>query len=109
MEIIHPELRNPHRREVAVNHLPHHDSLQIVYQLHTSLEFRQITQMFWQSIRRYLPCDGIHYWNEALKLDFTVGKISNHSKHYFLTNGQDQLGEITFSRQLHFNDADIPM
>lgn len=92
-----------------ISTLQHEQALQLVYNLHASLDVRDVIQNFAYGIRQHLLCDGIYYQNNTLNLAINIGQMQKHTFNYQLTISKENLGEITFSRNSRFGEAEILM
>ena len=83
------------------------DSLQLVSALHTSLDSRQILELFFHGLQTRMKCDGLVYKHSNKQLLIELGQLAQHKLEYRLTTENDDLGEICFCRQIPFDDREI--
>jgi diguanylate cyclase (GGDEF)-like protein len=75
--------------------------------LHSTLDFNQLIVSFIDEVRRILPCDGIEYRYDTIKLYYTDGVLAQHSCKYGLRYDNGYLGELCFTRQSLFQEHEL--
>lgn len=86
------------------------NSLDIQYlmnRLHSALDFYQLIGTFIGEVRRVLPCDGIEYRHDRIKLYYIDGQSAQHSCNYELRHIEELLGNIRFTRKTAFHDQEL--
>lgn len=82
-------------------------TLKLAGMLQTSLEIDSILQYFIDTAQEVVPFSGVHYDYEPLNFTFVSGKAERHSCAYRLRIVGEDIGEIRFSRNKRFSEAEM--
>lgn len=82
-------------------------TLKLAGLLQTSLEVESILNYFLESTRDAVAFSSALFKNESLGLNFVTGKEERHSAIYRLHITGEALGEITFTRNKRFSEAEM--
>ncbi|MCX4189550.1 GGDEF domain-containing protein [Methylophaga sp. OBS3] len=77
--------------------------------LQTTLDIRQLLQLFHQQVQSVLQHDGLRLQFSPLRQDIRLGKTAHHKCHYELEIDKQSLGKLTLSRGIRFSDEDIQL
>lgn len=75
--------------------------------LQTTLDLRQLLQLFHQQLQTVLNHDGMRLQHPPLRQDMKFGNTAHHNCHYQLEIDQQSLGKLTISRGRRFSDDEI--
>lgn len=75
--------------------------------LQTTLDIGGLMKLFADELSIQLPFDGLRYRNIARDIDMSFGKTARNSCSYRLLVGEENFGELTFSRRRKFLDHEI--
>lgn len=76
-------------------------------ELHAELDVHLLIDIFSAEVRRSLPCDGIEYRHDGIKLYHTDGSPGQHSCKYQLRHAGELLGEVSFTREQAFYEHEL--
>ena len=79
----------------------------LMNRLHSELDFDRLIVSFIDEVRRALPCDGIEYRYDRIKLYYTDGLSAQHSCKYGLRHVDEFLGEVRFTRESAFQEHEL--
>ena len=82
-------------------------TLKLAGLLQTSLEIESILEYFVESLRDSVPFSGVEYNFAPLELLQQFGKAERHSCAYRLRISGDDLGELKFTRNKKFSEAEM--
>ena len=82
-------------------------TLKLAGLLQTSLEVENILDYFIESIRDSVPFSGVEYTFDDLNQNHSFGKAERHSCAYRLRIAGDNLGELKFTRNKKFAEAEM--
>lgn len=77
--------------------------------LQTTLDLRQLLQLFHQQLQSLLQHDGLRLQHPPLRQDLKFGNIAHHNCHYQLEIDKQSLGKLTLSRGRRFSDEDLQL
>jgi diguanylate cyclase (GGDEF)-like protein len=77
--------------------------------LQTTLDLGKILQLFFDTLQHRLPIDSLHYSNDTLNSNIKIGRSSRHQCNYTLVTQQENLGVLSFSRGMRFNEQDLEL
>ncbi len=75
--------------------------------LQTTLDIRQLLQLFHQQVQAILQHDGLRMQHLPLRQDIKFGNTAHHNCHYQLEIDKQSLGKLTLSRGRRFSDDEI--
>lgn len=75
--------------------------------LQTTLDLRQLLQLFHQQLQAVLQQDGLRLQHPPLRQDIKFGNTAHHNCHYQLEIDKQSLGKLSLSRGRRFNDDEI--
>ena len=75
--------------------------------LQSTLNLDDILQIFFEQIQNIVTARGLFYENHAVGFKSQIGSASPHRINYRLNTDTDILGEITFSRNKRFSEAEL--
>jgi len=75
--------------------------------LQTTLDITSLMKLFADELSLQLPFDGLRYNNVIREIDISFGKTARHSCSYRLLVGEENFGELTFTRRRKFQDNEI--
>ncbi|MDT8310439.1 MAG: GGDEF domain-containing protein [Methylophaga sp.] len=75
--------------------------------LQTTLDLRQLLQLFHQQLQAVLQQDSLRLQHPPLRQDIKFGNTSHHNCHYQLEIDKQSLGKLSLSRGRRFNDDEI--
>ncbi|MDX1573456.1 MAG: GGDEF domain-containing protein [Methylophaga sp.] len=75
--------------------------------LQTTLDIRQLLQLFHQQVQPVLQHDGLRMQHLPLRQDIKFGNTAHHNCHYQLEIDKQTLGKLTLSRGRRFTDDEI--
>ncbi|MEX1200317.1 MAG: GGDEF domain-containing protein [Methylophaga sp.] len=75
--------------------------------LQTTLDLRQLLQLFHQQVQSVLQLDGLRLQHPPLRQDLKFGNTVHHNCHYQLEIDKQSLGKLTISRGRRFSDDEI--
>ncbi|HET8808264.1 MAG TPA: GGDEF domain-containing protein [Methylophaga sp.] len=75
--------------------------------LQTTLDLRQLLQLFHQQVQPILQHDGLRMQHLPLRQDIKFGYTAHHNCHYQLEIDKQSLGKLTLSRGRRFSDDEI--
>jgi len=75
--------------------------------LQTTLDLRQLLQLFHQQVQSVLQLDGLRLQHPPLRQDLKFGSTAHHNCHYQLEIDKQSLGKLTLSRGRRFSDDEI--
>lgn len=81
--------------------------LKLTNKLQTTLDLRELLELFLQQLRESIPVDGLEYSNTAKGINMPLGRKGIHSCDYRLITQQDNLGTLVFSRSKRFTEAEL--
>lgn len=81
--------------------------MELTQKLQVSLEVEDLINMLLLHMRKLVPIDGISYQYQALDLNFATPVEGKHKACYQLDLENDELGLITFSRRMRFEDEEL--
>jgi len=81
--------------------------LKLTAKLQTTLDLRELLELFLRQLRELLPVDGLEYSNTAKGINMPLGRKGIHSCDYRLITQQDNLGALVFSRSKRFSEAEL--
>jgi len=82
-------------------------TLELMGQLQTTLDIGQQLELFAHLANQTVPFNGVRYADSRLDHDYLVGIEKAHQAHYRLSIDDDELGNITFSRELPFREKEL--
>lgn len=83
--------------------------LHLMTQLQTSLDTEYLLRTFFSEIQHLVPLSGCHYRNDSAAIDVQIGEAGRHRCSYQLTMGDEQLGEIVFSKSKRIAERELAM
>lgn len=75
--------------------------------LQTTLDLRQLLQLFHQQVQSVLQLDGLRLQHPPLHQDLKFGSIAHHNCHYQLEIDKQTLGKLTLSRGRRFSEDEF--
>jgi diguanylate cyclase (GGDEF)-like protein len=102
MEMLHRASAPGQRRRQATSADPAFSN-----RLYAILDIHHLLDSFIQEIRKALPCDGIEYHEDSIKLDIIDGTLNDHQCCYTIDSGTESLGHISFTREKAFHQDEI--
>lgn len=75
--------------------------------LQTTLDLRQLLQLFHQQLQTVLKHDGLRLQHPPLRQDLKFGNTAHHNCHYQLEIDKQSLGKLSLSRGRRFSDDEI--
>ncbi len=75
--------------------------------LQTTLDLRQLLQLFHQQVQSVLQLDGLFLEHPTVGQDLKFGSTAHHNCHYQLEIDKQALGKLTLSRGRRFSDDEI--
>ena len=75
--------------------------------LQTTLDLRQLLQLFHQQLQTVLKHDGLRLQHPPLRQDLKFGHTAHHNCHYQLEIDKQSLGKLSLSRGRRFSDDEI--
>lgn len=85
--------------ELLLQHLP--------MLLQTTLDLRQLLQLFHQQVQSVLQLDGLRFQHPPLRQNLKFGSNAHHNCHYQLEIDKQSLGKLTLSRGRRFSNDEI--
>ncbi|MCH8530559.1 MAG: GGDEF domain-containing protein [Saccharospirillum sp.] len=83
--------------------------LHLMTQLQTSLDTEYLLRTFFSEIQHLVPLSGCHYRNESVSIDIQMGESGRHKCSYHLAMGDEQFGEIVFSKTRRIAERELAM
>ncbi|MCK9531114.1 MAG: GGDEF domain-containing protein [Gammaproteobacteria bacterium] len=87
--------------------LPSPDTVRLTLALQTTLELEAMLALFMAEVSAYVSCDALVLRSPVRNLELEMGKPGRHRCAYNLTLQDEPLGEIEFSRDRLFGEADL--
>jgi len=81
--------------------------MELTQKLQVSLEIEDIINMLLLQMRKLVPIDGITYEYSALGYNFATPVQGRHKASYHLDLEQEDLGMISFSRRMRFEEEEL--
>lgn len=81
--------------------------MELTQKLQTSLEIEDIINMLLLQMRKLVPIDGITYEYTPLAYNFASPMQGRHTASYQLDLGKEDLGMISFSRRIRFEQEEL--
>ncbi|MGI3130138.1 GGDEF domain-containing protein [Halopseudomonas pachastrellae] len=75
--------------------------------LQTSLELDRVLGMFFAGLQELLQVDGMEYRHSAANASLSLGQVALHRCSYRLSHAGSYMGELQFSRQSRFDEAEL--
>ena len=85
------------------------DHYEISSALQTTLEFTKLIPIFSSKIEKMIPHSAFVYTNTAFDLEIKSGVFTKHSCSYALKIEDQELGELTLTRNYRFDNAEIKL
>jgi len=79
---------------------------QLSLQLQTSLEAKQVLELFFRETQRLVPLDALSYEHSSSDLRLEFGARGHHSVIYSLSHQGEHLGELVFRRNSRFSEQE---
>ena len=76
-------------------------------QLQTSLEADKILWMFFHGVQQIVPLNALHYKHPETDLRLEFGERARHQVSYRLTHECENMGEVFFERDSHFDEDEL--
>jgi diguanylate cyclase (GGDEF)-like protein len=87
--------------------LPSPDTVRLTLALQTTLELEPMLALFVEEANTYVPFDGLVLRAPGRSLEMEIGEPARHRCAYNLSLQEQPLGEIEFSRNRRFGEADL--
>ncbi len=96
------------QREKAVKHMTVLGLQQrLTQQLQTSLELERVLDLFFTAVQEFMGLNSLEFHHDAHAVKVTKGVPSMHRCNYRMTHAGDFLGEIQFTRDKRFSEAQL--
>lgn len=79
----------------------------LLFNLQSSLDPERLVKIFFRHLNRLLPCQGLRYRNLAEGIELQQGEEGVNRADYTLTLGEEDLGEVRFSRRKPFSHEEL--
>lgn len=79
----------------------------LIHELQTTLDLRELLEIFLKHLNRQVPIGGLHYRHPARAIQLHLGNDNLHHCDYRLITPRDNLGEIRFNRTRRFSEAEL--
>ncbi len=104
----HPEQPSaPHLKSAPINLDLQDLQLHLSLKLQTSLDIEAVLLLFFETSQKFLRFDGLTYRYDDAQLSLTYGTIQTHSVDYKISSSDHYLGQICFSRESRFAEAEL--
>ena len=79
----------------------------LIHELQTTLDLRELLDIFLKHLNRQVPIGGLHYRHPARAIQLHLGNDNLHHCDYRLITPRDNLGEIRFNRTRRFSEQEL--
>lgn len=96
------------RQDINIGKQASYDkALRLVTVLQSTLDVKNLIELFAHELKSLLNYDGVHYVNQIWSIEHLIGTSQRHRCVYTLKIDQVELGQITISMTSKFSDEDV--